>query len=750
MAREVAGESNTDETGEVAQTRATPPPVDEPMPTRESLATTGRRARTQRTRTLSRRRLADGLVEVPPVPELDPKDAVLSDPHVPERKRFCWKCSRPVGRSTEEGPGATSGTCPHCGARFEFSPLLAPGQVIAGQYEVQGCIAHGGLGWIYLAIDRNVDNRWVVLKGLLQLGDAEAQAVAAAERQFLAEVEHPSIVKIYNFVEFRKEGHPPAGYLVMEYVGGSSLRDILATYTRPERLPVEQAIAYILEILPALAYLHSLGLAYNDLKPDNVMVTDEQVKLIDLGAVAPIESYGYLYGTPGFQAPEITETGPTIASDIYTVGRTLAALTLDLPSENGRYVDGLPTPEQAPLLAENESYRRLLLRAIEPDPDRRFGSAPELAAQLTGVLHEIVSRESEQEHPYLSTVFGRQRATFGAEEFVEQTDVFADGVERERKLNPRNVAQSLAVPLVDTEDPGAALVNATAHSDPQLMLDVLERARDGPDRRVPESPELLLAEIRAHLDLGDPGRARQLLRTLALTQPFEWRIDWYRGLAALLSGELTTAYASFDAVYSAMPGEVSAKLALAATAELLLEHSDGSDIERWRLPAREYYRTVWRIDRNVVSAAFGLARRLSADGDVHGAVAALDQVPPGSRSYGAARMTAVLTYLSVRPISAIDETALRECARRLEALPRTEIRGPQMRTVVLGTALEWVLSGHTPTTAGEPLLGVPFTESGLRAGTESSLRAMARSAPTPTHRYTLVDLANAVRPRSLL
>ncbi|BCN85376.1 serine/threonine-protein kinase [Prescottella equi] len=748
MPGEIAGEGNTDDSGEIAQTRAAPPPDDEPMPTRESIPTTGRRARTQRTRTLSRRRLADGLVEVPPVPERDPQDAVLTDPHVPERKRFCWRCSKPVGRTTEAGPGSPSGICPHCGARYEFSPLLSPGQLVAGQYEVQGCIAHGGLGWIYLAIDRNVDNRWVVLKGLLQLGDAEAQAVAAAERQILAEVQHPSIVKIYNFVEYHKEGHPPAGYLVMEYVGGNSLRDILKT-CRPDRLPLEQAIAYILEILPALEYLHSLGLAYNDLKPDNVMVTDEQVKLIDLGAVAPLESYGYLYGTPGFQAPEITETGPTVASDIYTVGRTLAALTLDLPSEDGRYVDGLPTPEQAPLLAENESYRRLLLRAIEPDPDRRFRSASELAAQLTGVLHEIVSRDSEREHPYLSTVFGRQRATFGADEFVEQTDVFADGVERERKLNPRNVAQSLAVPLVDTEDPGAALVNATAHSDPQLMLDVLDRARDSPERGVPDSLELKLAEIRAHLDLGDAGKARQLLRALAPAYPFEWRIDWYRGIAALLSDELTTAYASFDAVYSAMPGEVSPKLALAATAELLLEHHSESGTDRWRLPSREYYRTVWRIDRNVVTAAFGLARRLAADGDVNAAVTALDQVPPGSRNYGAARMTAVLTYLSVRPIGAIDEATLRESARRVEALPRTEIRGPQMRTVVLGTALEWILSGNTPTTAHEPLLGVPFTERGLRAGTEASLRAMARSAPTPTHRYTLVDLANAVRPQSL-
>ncbi|MDH6278813.1 serine/threonine-protein kinase [Prescottella agglutinans] len=743
-----AEEHGTGDTGDLAHTRAATSD-DDPMATaaQEVMPTTGRRARTQRTRT--RRVLGGGLVEVPPVPVQQPQSVILSDPRVPERKRFCWKCNNPVGRSTKDGPGATSGICPHCGARFEFSPLLSPGMVIAGQYEVQGCIAHGGLGWIYLAIDRNVDNRWVVMKGLLQLGDAEAHAVAAAERQFLAEVRHPSIVEIYNFVEYQKEGSPPAGYLVMEYVGGSSLRDILAACKRPERLPVEQAIAYILEILPALEYLHSMGLAYNDLKPDNIMVTDVQLKLIDLGAVAPLESYGYLYGTPGFQAPEITETGPTVASDIYTVGRTLAVLTLDLPTRNGRYADGLPTPAKAPLLARYDSFRRLLLRATASDPDRRFRSATEMSGQLTGVLREIVSRQSDEEHPILSTVFTRQRAVFGADEFVEQTDVFADGIERDRTLNPQKVAQALAVPLVDPDDPGAPVVNAAAHSDPQLTLDVLDRARESLDRDTPESLELLLAEVRAHLDLGDADSAHRLLRPLAAAYPNDWRIEWYRGIAALIRNELASAYMSFDKVHTALPGEISPQLAMGAAAELLLEHSNEPGIDRWRLPALEFYRTVWRMDRNIVSAAFGLARRLAADGEVRGAVGALDQVPAGSRSYGAARMTAVLTHLSVRPIGDISEGTLRECARRVEALPRTEIRAPQMRTVVLGTALQWLLAGHTPTTAREPLLGVPFTERGLRAGTESALRAMARGAPTATHRYTLVDLANAVRPRSL-
>src|SRR5699024_6718381 len=172
------------------------------------------------------------------------------------------------------------GLCGKCGAPFDFTPMLQPGDLIAGQYEVRGCLAHGGLGWIYLAMDRNVSDRWVVLKGLLHSQDPAAQAVAVAEREFLAELSHPSIVKIFNFVEHPKPDGSPVGYIVMEFVGGTTLKKLRHG---DEHLPLEHAIAYVLEILPALEYMHTSGLVYNDLKPDNIMVGEDQVKLIDMG-----------------------------------------------------------------------------------------------------------------------------------------------------------------------------------------------------------------------------------------------------------------------------------------------------------------------------------------------------------------------------------------------------------------------------------------------------------------------------------
>ncbi|MFC9787525.1 tetratricopeptide repeat protein [Rhodococcus sp. NPDC127528] len=751
---------STDSTPELQPTQA--PPESEPTratpaasaPTRSTpTRTTGRRSRTQRSRSSARRRIGAGLVEVPPVPAPDPAEAVMAEAVVAEKKRFCWKCGARVGRAVGDEPGATSGSCSTCGTVFDFTPLLETGDLVAGQYEVQGCIAHGGLGWIYLAIDRNVSDRWVVLKGLLHFGDAEAQAVALAERHFLAEVEHHGIVKIYNFVEHPRPDGSPMGYIVMEYVGGHSLREVLSTHTRPERIPVEQAIAYVLEILPALDYLHSVGLVYNDLKPENIMVADDQLKLIDLGAVAGIEDFGYLYGTPGYQAPEIVETGPTVASDIYTVGRTLAVLTLHLPSEKGRYLDGIPSPEQAPLLAEYESFHRLLLRATDPDPRRRFSTAHEMGGQLTGVLREILAQQTGEERPGLSEVLSPGRTTFGTEEAVLATDVYVDGHRHEVTLNGGEVVAALAVPLINPTDPSSALITAMVHAEPDQTLDSIRRARaNGLERTVDGAAgftaEIALAEVKAHLDLGDGPAAARVLDTITARKGGNWRVDWYRGMTDLLEGEYRSAMTHFDATLAALPGEIAPKLALAATAELVIAHWKTERPDKWRSLAEKYYRIVWRTDRGVVSAAFGLARQLADRGDIAGALAALDQIPVTSRHFNLARMTAVLTRLSGAPIDEIDEAALRDAAQRVSALPADEGRALQLRTLVLGTALDWVLLGHTARAEREPILGVPFTEHGLRSGTEAGLRALARNAADTRHRYALVDVANSIRPRT--
>jgi len=125
-------------------------------------------------------------------------------------------------------------------------------------------------------------------------------------------------VKIYNFVEHEDKHGNPVGYIVMEYVGGTSLKQ-----GKGDRLPVAEAIGFHAgKSCPRWVICIQMGWSTTTSKPENIMVTEEQLKLIDLGAVCrAINSFGYLYGTPGFQAPEIVRTGPTVPTDIYTVGR---------------------------------------------------------------------------------------------------------------------------------------------------------------------------------------------------------------------------------------------------------------------------------------------------------------------------------------------------------------------------------------------------------------------------------------------
>jgi len=192
--------------------------------------------RTSPTGRSSRTQLGAGLVSIPELPSTEPEKAIMLEAKVPENKRFCANCNQSLKRE--------KGFCSQCGQKYSFIPSLQPNDLILDQYEVKGAIAYGGLGWIYLGFDKTL-SRYVVLKGLLNTEDAASAAVAVAERQFLASVKHANIVGIYNFVK-----HGTEGFIVMEYVGGQTLKDI-----RKSRgiIPVTEAIAYIHRILSAFS-----------------------------------------------------------------------------------------------------------------------------------------------------------------------------------------------------------------------------------------------------------------------------------------------------------------------------------------------------------------------------------------------------------------------------------------------------------------------------------------------------------------
>ncbi|MFF2012272.1 tetratricopeptide repeat protein [Streptomyces sp. NPDC058195] len=723
----------------------------------------------------ARGRLGAGLVQVPDVPRPDPRSAVMENPEVPERKRFCSRsdCGAPVGRSRGGRTGRTEGFCTKCGHPYSFVPKLRAGDIVHGQYEVAGCLAHGGLGWVYLAVDRAVSDRWVVLKGLLDTGDQDAMAAAISERRFLAEIEHANIVRIYNFVEHLDQRTGSLdGYIVMEYVGGKALKEIAnerrTAAGRRDPLPVEQACAYGIEALEALGHLHSRNLLYCDFKVDNAIQTEDQLKLIDMGAVRRMDDdESAIYGTVGYQAPEVAEVGPSVASDLYTVARTLAVLTFDFQGYTNVFVDSLPDPDHIEVFRAYESFYRLLVRATDPDPARRFASAAEMAEQLTGVLREVVSLQSGRPRPALSTLFGPEVRVTDTRLFPERAQdvsrlgarpsargaasraaipaprgagAVAPGGPELAGLDLRSTALALPVPRVDAGDPHAGFLAGLMTTAPSELIAAL--------RTVPSaSPETRLRELRARLELNEQVAAGQTLAALEGQHPDDWRVVWYRGVASLVTGDHENAALSFDAVYDAFPGEPAPKLALGICAEVLGQLDN----------ATEYYRLVWTTDPSFVSAAFGLARVRIAAGDRAGAVAALESVPEASIHYTAARVAAVRARLRERaPDEPLLDDLLAASAQvsGLAGFGLDAVRREQLSAEVLGTALDWVLSGSpgAGAAARQPgpgtLLGSELDEQGLRFGLERSYRMLARLAEPGDERIELVERANRLRPRT--
>jgi serine/threonine-protein kinase PknG len=665
-----------------------------------STITTRVRSGSQRLRSA---RLGAGLTRVPPAPVIDAAQAIMKNPQVPEEKRNCPNCGSPVGRSRDGQPGRSEGFCPKCGNQFSFTPKLKPGDLVANQYEVAGCLAHGGLGWIYLAKDRNVSDRWVVLKGLLNTGDRDALAVAIVEKQFLAQVEHPLIVEIYNFVT-----HADAGYIVMEYVGGTSLKQILKDRMRANKgkfdpLPVDQALAYILEILPAFSYLHDLGLIYCDFKPDNLIQVGDAVKLIDLGGVRRADDQeSAIYGTVGYQAPEVARVGPSVASDIFTIGRTLVVLMMEFKGYQSRYVASLPPVAETPLFANHDSLYRLLAKACATDPADRFASVDEFRVQLLGVLREVVAQRTPG-----------TALTSAASVLFEAPAITSEALEWDE----------LPALRVDTSDPQYAWLSNIAVEDPEERLAVLREAPGA-------TAEIRLAQAHAALQLRRRDLVDQIVNEMLAEDPWEWRAVWVSGLAALDAGDFASAQSSFNAVYGQVPGELAAKLALA----LACERGGEGEI------AEGLYRTCASTDANYVApAAFGMARIRAARGDVPGAVDALDLVPSTSRSYPEARrLRALQLYESGQGIQTL--------AQAMESISGVQL-DPRERGELTAQILERAISevGKNGAT-GEVKVG-PYaaSEDSLRDGLETTYRQLAGIETDQPRRYALVDKANAVR-----
>ncbi len=506
------------------------------------------------------------------------------------------------------------------------------------------------------------------------------------------------------------------GYIVMEYVGGQTLKTI-----RKERgpLPVTEAIAYIHRILGAFAYLHRHAptLVYCDFKPDNFMIEADDVKLIDMGGVRLVDDPGGdIYGTRSYSAPEAGD-GPTIVTDLYTVARTLVVLIIDFRGYQNSYEFTLPSPEEQPVFAKHESLYRFLLKATRKDPDERFQSADEMASQLAGVLREIVAIETATPRPSDSALFGGE------------SPAGQDG------STPAGAALLPAL-KVDASDPAAQYILSNVGNTKDKRLGIYSLAV----ARFPKSIEAKLRLANSQIECGDFHKADNLLTELEMADPFDWRVTWTRALAQFTLGNASAAAALFNLIYSELPGELAPKLALALAADVAGE----------KAAAIQFYDMVSLADPNFTSAIFGLGRCLAETGFRPESIAAYARVPASSSAYTRAQIATARTWLL--STSAGDPTPedIHRAWETIEALALDSLQHHQLVLEILQKALAIIEAGTV--TKGSPLriFGKSLYPGPLRKGMEEALRTIARLEENPDERINLIDLANQVRPPSLV
>jgi serine/threonine-protein kinase len=295
------------------------------------------------------------------------------------------------------------------------------GQVI-GHYRVDNFIGDGGMGTVYKAFDLRLQ-RAVALK-LMHAHLArqeEFRARLSIEARTAARLDHRSIVKVFELGEEESEL-----FLIMEYVGGGSLREHLQRLqTRKRFLPLDQGLQIGLQIAESLDYAHNQGVLHRDVKPGNIILKQLskpdrpeeypfRAILTDFGLVKlvggdSITKSGTTWGTPTYMSPEQCE-GRTLEaqSDLYSLGIVLYELiTNRLPFNMQTLSEAIAIHARGIMPRPAEGLRRdvpqkvsdLLTRSLAKDPQRRFSSGHEMAKALLDSLDEVLGRSNGKSSP---------------------------------------------------------------------------------------------------------------------------------------------------------------------------------------------------------------------------------------------------------------------------------------------------------------------------------------------------------------
>ncbi len=292
-------------------------------------------------------------------------------------------------------------------------PPLA-GQLVDGRYFIERELGQGGVGVVYLARDRKLHDKPVVIKILLDRSLQNSWVVQKfqQEKEALARVDHPGVVGILDTGELA-DGKP---YLVMQYVDGVTLR----SQVKPEGIPLERAAEILKQIGRALAAAHDRGIFHRDLKPENIMLQsfgsgEEQVKIIDFGIaklkdsiVAPSTMTGATAGTVAYMAPEQLAGRPVSATtDIFAMGAIAYELVTGRKPFNPETGFELLEMQRAgvrvhpidlrPALSAEANL--MIVRALSFAPEQRFQTAREFGDAVSRALTNASAAPIQGEAP---------------------------------------------------------------------------------------------------------------------------------------------------------------------------------------------------------------------------------------------------------------------------------------------------------------------------------------------------------------
>jgi serine/threonine-protein kinase len=232
------------------------------------------------------------------------------------------------------GPEASTATFPTVyGADVTMTAIGDPlvGRLLDGRYEVTQRLARGGMATVYRAVDTRLTRTVAVKVMHIGLGDeTEFARKFDREARAAAHLSHPNVVSVFDQGQDR-EGPNSRPYIVMEYVEGQTLRDVL---NREAPMPPARALELMEPVLAALAAAHNAGLVHRDVKPENVLISDRgQIKVADFGLAKAVSSQtntatqGLLIGTVSYLPPELIMSGHADArSDVYSAGIVLFEL----------------------------------------------------------------------------------------------------------------------------------------------------------------------------------------------------------------------------------------------------------------------------------------------------------------------------------------------------------------------------------------------------------------------------------------